>query len=277
MMKMKKLTALLMSGALVLGLAACGPKEEKKQSPAEQLGAAVAKLNEVKSVNATSTVNMEMTVAEQKVAMNMKMDMTTFNDPVKMHCGMEMSMAGQNGGKMDIYVQQDGDKYLMYLFDGAQWAADEIELGEAAKFDAQQSIDLYTKSMQDLKVTEEDKAIRYDGVLKGDAVEEAVKNSGALNQMGAEVDPEMMKTMFEGLGDLPISVWVDKESGFPTHYYMDMTALMDGMMQKMMSTMGEEAAQLGFTVEKMEIDVEYSDFDAAADFEIPADALDAAA
>lgn len=276
-MKMKKMTALLMSGALMLGLASCGTKEEKKATPAEQLGAAVAKLNEAKNMNATSTVNMAMSAAGQTIDLSVEMDMTTFNDPLKTHCEMNMFLAGQEAAQIDIYVQQDGEKYQMYLLENNQWLADEIELGEAAKFDAQQSIDLYTESMEDLKVSEEDKAIRYDGVLKGKAVEDLVKSSGALDNMGPNVDAEMAKAMLEGLSDLPISVWVDKESGMPTRYYTDMSGVMNGMMEKLAESAGVDASALGVSFDKMDIDVVYSDINAAEDFEIPADGLSAAA
>lgn len=276
MKKTKKLTALLLSGVMMLALASCN-SGSKDKDPGEVLGEAVTKLSQVKSLEAESTMEMEMSLMDETMTMNMDMNMATFNDPIKMRCDMNVSVAGQGTGKMSYYVQQDGDKYVMYINDGQQWTSQAVDLGGMEKFDAQQNIDLYTKNMENLTVKEEEGKTRFDGVIKGSAIEEVVKASGALDNVGAGVDPEMLKGMFEGLGDLPVSVWIDPESGYPVRYYMDMSGIMSGMMEKMMSSMGSEAADLGLNISKMVIDVEYSNFDAAADFEIPAEALDAAA
>lgn len=274
MKRMKKLTALLLSGVMMLGLASCGPKEK---TPGEVLGEAVTKLSKVKNVEAKSTMEMEMSLMGETMNMDMDMDIVSFNDPVKARCDVDMKVAGQGTGKITYYIQQDGDKYTMYFNDGQQWNSQVMELGDMSQFDAQQNIDLYTKHMENLTVTEEDGKNRFDGVIKGSAIEEVVKASGALDNVGAGMDAEMLKGMFEGVGDLPISVWVDPESGYPVRYYMDMSGIMSGMMEKMMSSMGSEASGLDLKISKMAIAVEYSNFDAAADFEIPAEALDAAA
>ncbi len=274
MKRANRLTALLLSGVMVLGLAGCGSKEKQ---PGEVLGEAVAKLAQVKNLEAESTMEMEMSLMGETMTMNMDMDMVTFNNPTKMRCDMDLSLIGQSAGKMTYYVQQDGDKYTMYLSDGQQWISEDVELGDVAQFDAQQNIDLYSENMENLTVTEEDGKTRYDGVIKGAAIEEVVKASGALDSMDTGLDPEMLKGMFDGLGDLPISVWVDSKSGYPVHYRMDMSNIMTGMMEKIMSSMGDQAADLGLNISKLVIEVKYSNFNEAADFEIPAEALNAAA
>lgn len=38
--------------------------------------------------------------------------------------------------------------------------------------------------------------------------------------------------MLTDLGDLPISVWVEKESNLPVKYEMDMTAIMQSIMTR---------------------------------------------
>lgn len=270
----KRLTALVLSGVMMLGLASCGSKEKK--DPAEALGEAVTKLAQVKSLEAKSTMEMELASGEEKMTMKMDMNLVNFNDPMKVYCDADISMAGQGAAKLTYYIQQDGDKYTMYINDGQQWGSQDVELDKVAQMDAQQNIDLYTKNMENLTVSEEDGKTRYDGRIKGSAIEEVVKTSGALENVGASVDPAMLAGMFEGVGDLPVSVWVDS-NGYPVRYYMDMTEIMAGMMEKMMGAMGDQAADLGLNISKMVIDVEYSNFDAAADFEIPAEALDAAA
>lgn len=279
---MKKLTALLMSGVLMLGLASCGSKDDGKD-PAETLGAAVAKLSEAKSVDVKSKMDMEMSMMDQTIAMSMDMDMSVFNDPVKLCMESDINVPGTGATKMSIYVQPDGDQYIMYLNAGdGNWVSQKMaagDLDEVAELNAQNDIELYTKHMEDLTVKEEDGKTRFDGVIKGAAIEEAVKASGALENMGtAEVDPEMLKGMFEDMEGLPISVWVDPESGYPVRYSMDMTGVMSGMMDKIMSSVGGDAASgLKLNVSKMLIEMEYSNFDAATDFEIPAEALGAAA
>ena len=278
---MKKLTALLMSGVLMLGLASCGSKDDSKD-PAEALGAAVAKLSEAKSMDVKSKMEMEMSMMDQTIAVSMDMDMSVFNDPMKLRMESDINVPGAGASKMSIYVQPDGDQYIMYLNAGdGNWVSQKMaagDLDDVAQLNAQNDIELYTKNMENLTVKEEDGKTRYDGVIKGAAIEEAVKASGALDNMGTDVDPEMLKGMFEDMEGLPISVWVDPESGYPVRYSMDMTGVMSGMMEKIMSSVGGDAASgMKLNVSKMLIEMEYSNFDAATDFEIPAEALNAAA
>ena len=150
-----------------------------------------------------------------------------------------------------------------------------MEIDDLQQYDAQQSMDLYLESGVDYAYegTEEINGMttdKYSGVIRGDAMEEVMKASGATSNLesslGGSVD---LSDLYSDMGDMPITVWIDQETGYPVRYYMDMTDVMQAMMTKMFSSMGAGSITIG----KMQITMDCFNFDNVADFEIPAEAL----
>ena len=114
-------------------------------------------------------------------------------------------------------------------------------------------------------------ADKYTGIIRGDALAEVMKASGATSSMETTMGMDL-EDLYSDLGDMPITVWIDQTTGYPVRYYMDMTGVMQSMMSKAMS--GIEGGDT-LTIDKVEVTMDCSNYNNATDFEIPAEALGA--
>lgn len=274
----KRTAAFALSAALALSLAACGSGTEKSTG---DIATALEKINAVKSLEATMVMEMDMSVMGQSMETETAMNMVCFNDPMKLKADMTMDMGELGSFTMNMYAAMDGDNYTVYMNDGSAWTSETVDMSYLQQYDAQESMNLYLESGDDytLDGTEEingSTANKFTGVIRGDALEEVLAASGATSSLESSVGDLDLSELYSDLGDMPITVWVDQESGYPVRYAMDMTELMQGIMEKSMAAAGGEGDISGMlTVDKVSLIMDCFNFDNAADFEIPAEALGA--
>ena len=273
-MKLGKRAAALALGALLaMSMTACGNGANKEES-ADQIKAAMEKINAVESMDATMYMEMDMSVMGQSIETDTKMDMSCFNDPVKVKADMTMSMGSLGSVSMSIYADATDGDYTIYMFDGSSWTTQAADASQLEQYDAQQSMDLYLSSgaeyahagTEDINGSTADK---YTGIIRGDALAEVMKASGATSSMETTMGMDL-EELYSDLGDMPITVWIDQATGYPVRYYMDMTGVMQSMMSKALA--GVEGGD-SLTIDKVEITMDCSNFNNVADFEIPAEAL----
>ena len=274
----KRTAAFALSAALALSLAACGSGTEKSTG---DIATALEKINAVKSLEATMVMEMDMSLMGQSMETETAMNMVCFNDPMKLKADMTMDMGKLGSFTMNMYAAMDGDNYTVYINDGSAWSSETVDMSYLQQYDAQESMNLYLESGDDytLDGTEEingSTANKFTGVIRGDALEEVLAASGATSSLESSVGDLDLSELYSDLGDMPITVWVDQESGYPVRYAMDMTELMQGIMEKSMAAAGGEEDISGMiTMDKMSLVMDCFNFDNATDFEIPAEALGA--
>lgn len=274
----KRIAAFALSAALALSLAACGSGTEKSTG---DIATALEKINAVKSLEATMVMEMDMSLMGQSMETETAMNMVCFNDPMKLKADMTMDMGKLGSFTMNMYAAMDGDNYTVYMNDGSAWSSETVDMSYLQQYDAQESMNLYLESGDDytLDGTEEingSTANKFTGVIRGDALEEVLAASGATSSLESSVGDLDLSELYNDLGDMPITVWVDQESGYPVRYAMDMTELMQGIMEKSMAAAGGEEDISGMiTMDKMSLVMDCFNFDNATDFEIPAEALGA--
>ena len=274
----KRTAAFALSAALALSLAACGSGTEKSTG---DIATALEKINAVKSLEATMVMEMDMSLMGQSMETETAMNMVCFNDPMKLKADMTMDMGELGSFTMNMYAAMDGDNYTVYMNDGSAWTSETVDMSYLQQYDAQESMNLYLESGDDytLEGTEEingSTANKFTGVIRGDALEEVLASSGATSSLESSVGDLDLSELYSDLGDLPITVWVDQESSYPVRYAMDMTELMQGIMEKSMAAAGGEGDISGtLTVDKVSLIMDCFNFDNATDFEIPAEALGA--
>lgn len=268
----KRAMAFALGAALTLSMTACG--SGGKDDAGAKIQAALEKINGVENMDATMQMEMDMSVMGQSFETDTTMSMTCFNDPMKVKADMTMSMGALGAVSMSIYADATDGDYTIYMFDGTNWTTQVADLSQLEQYDAQQSMDLYLGSgteyahegTEDINGAAADK---YSGVIRGDAMEEVLKNSGATSSLETSFGMDL-EELYSGLGDMPITVWIDQATGYPVRYHMDMTAVMQTMMTKALS--GVEGGDT-LTMSKVEITMDCFNFNSAADFQIPAEAL----
>lgn len=271
----KRAVALALGAALAVSLTACGSGTNKEDASAK-IQAALEKVNEVKNLDATMQMKMDMSIMGQSIETDTTMNMTCFNDPVKVKADMTMSMGTLGSVSMSVYADATDDNYTIYTYIGDSWITQDADASQLKQYDAQQSIDLYLSSgaeyahagTEDINGATADK---YTGIIRGDALAEVMKSSGATSSLETSLGSGVnVEDLYSDLGDMPITVWIDQATGYPVRYYMNMTDVMQTMMTKVLS--GEEGGD-SLTIGEVEITMDCFNFNNATEFEIPAEAL----
>ena len=117
------------------------------------------------------------------------------------------------------------------------------------------------------------KATKITGVITGDAMEDAIAGSGltaSAQSMG--ISEEMMADLYEVLGDLPVGLWIDAE-GYVLKFELDMTEMMQKVMNESMKAMGASEEDLLVEIEKTAITMVCGDFNEVEEIVIPEAAM----
>ncbi|MDO4668277.1 MAG: LppX_LprAFG lipoprotein [Butyricicoccus pullicaecorum] len=285
----KRITASLTAMTLCFSLAACGGNggnagddAAKGKTPAEQVAAAVEKLNAAKSfsISMQQDIGMSMKVADQSQDLNyaINMDMDVFQNPMKAKGKVTVDM-GDLGGKQEteMYMQETDDEAFIYVGMNGQGVNQSADVEGMEMYDVQDTMDLYLDNASDFKEAGSEQvngadATKISGVIKGDKLEEVLEESGIMNmveQFAAAGATEAEK-MLSNLGDMPMTVWVSAE-GYPIQYEMDMTAMLSGIMDSALKAAGAAEQGVSMQVSKAKIGMTCSNFDSAPDFELPAE------
>lgn len=290
----KRITAVLTAMTLCLSLAACGgngadsANAGKGQTAGEKVAAAIEKFNAAKScsVSMQQDIAMEMKggVEDQNIAYTIGMNMDMFQKPIKAKGKVTIDM-GELGGKqeMELYMQEVDKQAEIYIGMNGQWVKQAADTEGMEMYDLQRSMDLYLDSASDFQEAGPEQlngvdAVKFTGVIKGDNLEKVMQEGGMMDmveQFGAAgVEEDQIKKMISGLGDLPMSVWINAD-GYPVQYEMDMTPMMSSIMDNAMKIASAAEQGISVKISKAKMTMSVSNFDSVADFELPAEAQNA--
>ncbi len=301
-----KILALLLAVTMPFSFTACGSQDKGGQSKQESqtskdsvsdadadagdeksaadiLADAQAKMKDVKSMSAKMSMEMDMEVEaggeKQTLQTVTDMDMVCFYDPLKMKIDTTMDMGEMGSTTAQIYAQMDKKgNYTMYMTDGTQWQSQSVQLEDLQQYDAAKNIEEYLNADYNFEVqgTEQvdgKNAYKLVGKITGDEMKEVMLSSGAMDSLSSlNMDASQLESFMDGIGDIPIIIWVDEESSYAVKYDIDMSAVMDALMSKMMESMAEQAQGGSISVSKMKIQMTCGDYDAVEDFSIPKEA-----
>lgn len=294
MKKFKRFGAVFCAAIMALALTSCGTTngDTTGGTPADVLATAEKKLAEVDSMEATMTMDMDFSMTSEgqgyDIQSNTVMNMVMFNDPLKVKVGatinMTMSGLGEQTMDMAMYMLGDDDNYTMYMNQDGKWYSEAVDMRYIEQYDPQASMELYLKNADSFtKVAEETindvKTTKYSGVITGAAMEEVINSSGMLDNisgMGMDAEGMDLAALYQNMGDLPISIWIDEE-GYPVRYEMDMKDVMNKMFEQILAQpdMADSGATMNCT--KVFVSMDCFNFNQADDFEVPAEALEAQA
>ncbi|MCI8890907.1 MAG: hypothetical protein HFH34_06095 [Eubacterium sp.] len=308
-MKMRsKFLALLLAVSMTCSAAACGSADDNKKDAGDPVtkdtsadnetdgnndadvdiyAAAQEKMKEIKSLNGKMTADISMTMSangeSQSLDTSSTVDMSCFYDPVQFKADISMDAGEAGSSNMTMYAEASEDgTYTMYISDGANWQSQSVQMDDLEAYDAAGNITNYMQDsyhFQDAGTEQVDgKAARkYTGVITGDDMQETVMSTGVLDSLtSAGLDTSQLESMFQDLGDLPITLWIDEAEYYPVKYEMDMTEMMNSMMSNVLASMGDQAEGVTMEYTKAQISMTCSDYNAAADFTIPDEAKAAA-
>ena len=298
MKKTKRALAALSALTLTLSLTACGGGGQQSTSdsgtdamtPAERVAAAEEKMSALTSlsIDMTQDIGMSFAMADQSQELNMstKMQMDVIQEPLKAKGTMQIDMGEELGGVQDVelYIMSEDDAANVYMQMGGQWIKQSVTEAELGQYDAAESLELYLDSAADFAEVGTEQvggadATKFTGVIKGDKLYDVIEESGVLSslgQTGTDVSEDELKAMLSELGDLPMSVWINAD-GYPVQYEMDMSQMIDSIVQNALEAEGAADQGMTMTVSKAAMSLTCSNFNAVDDFELPAEAQNATA
>ena len=293
----KRALAALSALTLTLSLTACGGGQQSTgdsgtdaMTPAERVAAAEEKMSALTSlsIDMTQDIGMSFAMADQSQELNMttKMQMDVIQEPLKAKGTMQIDMGEELGGVQDVelYIMSEDDAANLYMQMGGQWIKQSVTEAELGQYDAADSLELYLDSAADFAEAGTEQiggadATKFTGVIKGDKLYDVIEESGVLSslgQTGTDVSEDAIKSMLSELGDLPMSVWINAD-GYPVQYEMDMSQMIDSILQKALEMEGAADQGMTMTVSKAAMSLTCSNFNAVDDFELPAEAQNATA
>ena len=305
-MKKKFLTLAL---AVMLTVTACGGKDtstsaESKEAQTEEsavssegeeaeeadvpeevdaLTAAMENMSAAANMEGHMVMEMDMEVTadgqSQSIASVITMDMTVFDDPMKLKVEANADMGEEGSVQQTIYgeVTEDGTA-IIYIYDGEEWYSQVVGVADMMQYDAGSSMIslIDNESMYKLEGIEKvngASAFKYSCVTSGEEAKQQILSTGALDSLASlGFDLNQLETLWGDIGELTEYVWIDKASLYPVKYEVDMTQIMDALMSSMIASLGEQAEGLEMGVSKMKISMTCSNFNNAADFTIPEEA-----
>jgi len=304
MKRRNKFLALILAAAVSCSFTACGSEDSNKGSVQQEAGSqgedtsdegseektaedvltqAQEKMKDVKSMAAKMVMHMDMKMSaegeEQTMQMVSNADMSCLYDPVRMKIDMDIDMGELGSTKQNIYAEAAEDGTITeYIGDGTNWQKVNIQLEDLGQYDAAKNMQNYLDSSFNFKLDGTEQvdgadAYKLSGVMTGEKIKEAMVASGALNYLTSlGMDASQTDTMLDGLGDIPLTFWIDAESSYPVKYDIDMSAVMNTLMSKMMESMDEQAQGMSIEIHKMTMEMTCSDYNEVEEFTIPEDA-----
>ena len=288
MKKAKKLMAALFAMVLLVAMTACSPQMTLEQ----KIQKALDNIAGMKNVDAGMNMDIEMGMMGMTISMQMKGDIVTFTDPMKMKMDMTVSALGQEQ-TLQMYAQETDGAITTYANDGTGWTAQQLSQEE---FDTQYSssmngsADVFLKAMKDFtqaEGTEEingRKTIKVEGTISGTDIAEALKASGMMDAMGSEMgaadlDTEQLEALTKDMSGMKITLWLDDAKYVPVKIEMDMAEMMSSLIEKAMEEATSQSGSdldLSMSISKCLVEITYDKINDAEDFDIPQEALDAA-
>ena len=283
MKQVKKWGALALCLALVLALAAgCSGGNAD-----ETVAAALEKVKSATSVDAVLEMTAEYTSEDQNLSVTNRMTLTTFQDPLKIKAEVAMDMAsGEDTYNQTItmYAQKDGEDLVQYATDGSYWAKqtttqevlDTYNVGDTLAAYVSQASGLRKNGTETINGADAEK---YTGSISGKPLVEILETNGYLSSISSmsEDQQEKIKTNLESMPAAEISVWVDQE-GYLVQMEMDMMKVVSNMEANIDETLGHPTTTDEENTNELvgsSVRLTCANFNAATDFEIPAEALEA--
>ena len=235
MKKTKRILVFAILAVMLLSLCGCGmfrthvAKAAIKMSKLEslhadvemQIGMGISVLGQDVNADATVTGGADIQRDPERMYVNMNAEVAGFEQ------NMLLYAVGRDGGA-DVYSSADS---------GESWTKDSIEnddSSKSSKADGKSVFLLLSDSAASFKEYGKEKvngsdAIRYNGKITSDELKQALELADVKQSLEESLDVELDDDVFEDLGDVPVSIWIDVKSGMIVRVEMDMSDVMQGL------------------------------------------------
>ena len=286
MKKMNRFLALAMALVMLLALCACGeggtrsvitPDFETRMRQAQENMAKLESMHMEMSMDVT----MELSVLGQTQPMDMRVyyTMDTQDEPARTKLVITTSSMGQSQEQV-MYTDESGMIYMQ--IDGRSWQRQSAQgSSQANEMQPDQMLQLFLNSAGSFRETGSEtingsKATVYSGVLGGDYVKQVLETTGLGSTLGEALGTGDAGNLFDNLGEIPMTVAIDDESGLVVRYTMDMAQVMENLMKNLFNSMltsqGLNGVEIEIKISNCMATATLSQFNSVPEIVIPAEA-----
>lgn len=271
MKKAKRILVFAILAAMLLSLCGCGMFRT-------HVAKAAIKMSKLESLHADIEMQIGMGISLLGQDVNADAAITggadIQRDPERVYVNMNAEVAGFEQNLLFYGVSRD-DGFDVYSSadSGESWTKDSIEnddSSKSSKADGKSVFLLLSDSAASFKEYGKEKvngsdAIRYNGKITSDELRQALELANAKQSLEESLDVELDDDVFEDLGDVPVSIWIDVKSGMIVRVEMDMSDVMQGLVPVLVDKAMEKTdVGIGVNTKVYEVTVSItlSEFDA---------------
>lgn len=235
MKKAKRILVFAILAAMLLSLCGCGMFRTR-------VAKAAIKMSKLDSLHADVEMQIGMGISLLGQDVNADAAITggadIQRDPERVYVNLMAEVAGFEQNLLFYGVgRDDGFDVYSSADSGESWTKDSIEnddSSKSSKADGKSVFLLLSDSAASFKEYGKEKvngsdAIRYNGKITSDELKQALELANVKQSLEESLDVELDDDVFEDLGDVPVSIWIDVKSGMIVRIEMDMSDVMQGL------------------------------------------------
>jgi len=263
MKKAKRILVFAILAAMLLSLCGCGMFRT-------HVAKAAIKMSKLDSLHADVEMQIGMGISLLGQDVNADAAITggadIQRDPELVYVNMTAEVAGSEQNLLLYAVGRDGGADVYSSADGGEsWTKGSIENDDSSKSstaDGKSLFLLLSDSAASFKEYGKEKingsdAIRYKGEITSDELKQALELANVRQSLEESLDVELDDDVFEDLGDVPVSIWIDVKSGMIVRVELDMSDVMQGLVPILVDK-SLEKADIGIGVNTKVYDVTLS-------------------
>lgn len=280
-MRVCALVLALLTALCAGGCAAGGPDPEK------HLEAARKKLENCPSMETSLDAEISLSAMGTVMTLTVSADTVVFADPVARKTETRAALTGALNEYAAHYAQTEGEDVAVHTFRAdAGWVREDWgreEYLEAHPLpEAGAVLALRTGASSGLTAAEDelrgDPVIRLEGILAADAARHVLLTYGLVDGLTSALDAEMAAAVIESVTEqdkvIPAVVYLAAEDDTLLRAELDLTPLMKGIVNKVLSYMGDPALAALLKVGDCTVVIDYDDLGDADPFTLPRGATD---
>ena len=271
MKKAKRILVFAILAAMLLSLCGCGMFRTR-------VAKAAIKMSKLDSLHADVEMQIGMGISLLGQDVNADAAITggadIQRDPERVYVNLMAEVAGFEQNLLFYGVgRDDGFDVYSSADSGDSWTKGSVEDDDSSKnskADGKSLFLLLSDSAASFKEYGKEKvngsdAIGYNGKITSDELRQALELANAKQDLEESLDVELDDDVFEDLGDVPVSIWIDVKSGMIVRVELDMSDVMQGLVPVLVDKAMEKTdVGIGVNTKVYEVTVSItlSEFDA---------------
>lgn len=269
MKKAKRILVFAMLAAMLLSLCGCGMFRTR-------VAKAAVKMSKLESLHAD--VDMQVGMGISVLGQDVNADAAIMGgvdiqrSPERLYADLAAEVEGFEQNLLLYGIGRDGGYDIYSSADsGESWTKGSAENDSAnsSKADGKSIFLLLSESAASFKEYGKEKvnssdALRYNGRITSDELKQALELANAKQALEESLDVKLDDDVFADLGDVPVSIWIDVESGMIVRIEMDMSDVMQGLVPVLVDK-AMEKADIGIGVDtkvrEVTVSITLSEFD----------------